>query len=312
MCSKAKFSNSCREILISEVQTKPVLWNDQHPDYKKTEITRKLWGDVGTCIGLSGQAAKGKWKNLKDKFWVELHKIPKKRSGSENDNYKSKWPFFDMLFVKDSMLPSTTTGHLSKEPENTDSEDEEQTAENVNNEESDTIQHEPSSPSTSSSRPSSCTTQRKTFATPTCRNKKRPAQNEIDRHYLELEQKKLDLLEQEFKKDVDMTGNPDYHFLMSLLPYFTDMDCLEKLEVRAKIQEVITEAVRRKQNTMQSVQRQENYTNLQLYGNENFDQVRSQPGLHTNSGENLTVGKGIQYQPISQCDENYSMFRLDP
>ncbi|XP_071051104.1 general transcription factor II-I repeat domain-containing protein 2B-like [Onthophagus taurus] len=130
---------------------------------------------------LAGQAAKGKWKNLKDKFRVELHKIPKKRSGSENDNYKSKWPFFDMmLFVKDSMLPSTTTGNLLKAPENT----------------------------------------------------------------------------------------------------------------RRRLQE--------------------NYTNLQLYGNENFDQVRSQPRLHTNSGENETVGKGSQYQPISQCDENYSMFRLDP
>jgi hypothetical protein len=56
---------------------------------------------------------KGKWKNLKDKFRIEVNKIPGSRSGAENVDCTSKWLFFDlMLFVKDTILPSPTTGNL--------------------------------------------------------------------------------------------------------------------------------------------------------------------------------------------------------
>jgi hypothetical protein len=34
---KVQFSNSDREMLISEMQARPPLWNDGHPDYKKTD-----------------------------------------------------------------------------------------------------------------------------------------------------------------------------------------------------------------------------------------------------------------------------------
>lgn len=52
MSQKVIFS---REILISEVQTKPTLWNPENPNYKKTDITSKLWNDVGNAVGLTGQ-----------------------------------------------------------------------------------------------------------------------------------------------------------------------------------------------------------------------------------------------------------------
>jgi hypothetical protein len=58
----------------------------------------------------SGLFLKGKWKNLKDKFRIEVNKIPGSRSGAENVDCTSKWPFFDMmLFVKYTILPSSTT-----------------------------------------------------------------------------------------------------------------------------------------------------------------------------------------------------------
>jgi hypothetical protein len=61
----------------------------------------------------SGLVLKGKWKNLKDKFRTEVYKIPGSRSGAENVDCTSKWPFFGMmLFVKDTILPSSTTGNL--------------------------------------------------------------------------------------------------------------------------------------------------------------------------------------------------------
>lgn len=52
MCSrKVHFS---RELLISEVQGRPSLWDDRHPDYKKTEKTNKLWDEIGAVVGFSG------------------------------------------------------------------------------------------------------------------------------------------------------------------------------------------------------------------------------------------------------------------
>jgi hypothetical protein len=48
---KIQFSNSDREILISELQARPPLWNDGHPDYKKTEKTDKLWAEIGIIMG---------------------------------------------------------------------------------------------------------------------------------------------------------------------------------------------------------------------------------------------------------------------
>lgn len=55
MTGKVNISNVHREILISEVQSRPSLWNDGHPDYKKTETTDKLWGEIGLAMGFPGK-----------------------------------------------------------------------------------------------------------------------------------------------------------------------------------------------------------------------------------------------------------------
>jgi len=49
----SKFNSVQREKLISEVQLKPMLWNDRHQDYKNTEKTKKLWAKVGVICGLT-------------------------------------------------------------------------------------------------------------------------------------------------------------------------------------------------------------------------------------------------------------------
>ncbi|KAL5245841.1 hypothetical protein ACI65C_013249 [Semiaphis heraclei] len=113
MPKQSSFKNSWREILISEVQTRPCLWNDEHPQYKDSEKNKKIWEEIGKVIDMSGNDAKIKWKNLKDKFRRELQKEPKCRSGDAGGEYKSKWSFFNMMmFVKDSLIPSVMSGNL--------------------------------------------------------------------------------------------------------------------------------------------------------------------------------------------------------
>lgn len=54
MC-QYKFTSAQREKLISEVQLKPVLWNDRQKDYKNKENTKKIWVEVGAICGLTGK-----------------------------------------------------------------------------------------------------------------------------------------------------------------------------------------------------------------------------------------------------------------
>jgi hypothetical protein len=57
MSQHNKFTSEQREILISEVQLKPILWND----YKDTKIIKipkkqkKIWDEVGAICGLTGK-----------------------------------------------------------------------------------------------------------------------------------------------------------------------------------------------------------------------------------------------------------------
>lgn len=44
-----------------------------------------------------------------------------------------------------------------------------------------------------------------------------------------------------------MTNNPDYHFLISLLPYFEPLNALEKLQLRTNIQNLVLEANKQKE-----------------------------------------------------------------
>ncbi|CAG9773454.1 unnamed protein product [Ceutorhynchus assimilis] len=90
-----------------------------------------------------------------------------------------------------------------------------------------------------------------TFANPQKSTRKRRAteQSEIDR-YLEIEKQKIELLRSDQNKSSEPTQNPDYHFLMSLLPYFGEFEGIEKLGVRASIQNVIMEALKRKKQNL--------------------------------------------------------------
>lgn len=48
------------------------------------------------------------------------------------------------------------------------------------------------------------------------------------------------------KNENQLINDLDYHFLISLLPYFKDLNALEKLEVRHNIQSIVIDAHRRK------------------------------------------------------------------
>jgi hypothetical protein len=60
----------------------------------------------------------------------------------------------------------------------------------------------------------------------------------------------LDVITARQKKDEELTSKPDYHFLISLLPFLEKLSSLEHLEVRAKIQDVVIQAYKCKEVQM--------------------------------------------------------------
>lgn len=46
------------------------------------------------------------------------------------------------------------------------------------------------------------------------------------------------------KQETEAKG-PDYHFLISLLPYIEELDTMEKLQLRCQIQALVTEAYKK-------------------------------------------------------------------
>lgn len=52
MSTKNYFDIEC---LITEVQCRPILWQDNHKDYKNKSITDLVWEDVGKQCNCSGK-----------------------------------------------------------------------------------------------------------------------------------------------------------------------------------------------------------------------------------------------------------------
>jgi len=152
-----------------------------------------------------------------------------------------------MLFVKDTLIPSVTSGNLpttmTSETSETRSEindSEDESIEIGNYEENSTDGLHPETPASFSSNE---------FSTPALKKKckKRRVEDMDYDPFLQIEQQKLDLIREEQKRDSNMTNNPDYHFLMSLLPYFDKLNALEKLQLRTNIQNVVFQTLQHKE-----------------------------------------------------------------
>ncbi|XP_069696793.1 uncharacterized protein [Periplaneta americana] len=226
-----KLSKEEKEVLISEVKTRAFLWNDREKNFKNLSMTKRAWEEIGEILNVSGDVAKTKWKNLKDKFRKELQKITKLRSGSEASTVTSPWAFFEaMMFAKDVVLPGRTVGSLP-------------------------LQESPStssSPYLAESEEVICSDDdvglplqtyvcsNASTLKPRARKRKLDA---FDEKMLELEEKKLDIVSREQRQSVDFS-DPDYNFLMSLLPHIKSLSAVEKLTLYSTLLREVLNAVK--------------------------------------------------------------------
>lgn len=175
---------------------------------------------------------KKKWKQLRDTFRAELRKCPPNRSGDAGpdavNEMCSQWSHFEsMMFIKDQIKCRQSSGNLCRQKNN---EVQDNIGEDVNSVDIEVPQYEEESDI------STFEVQTSTPHHPP-RNLKR-RHNNIEGEMLNIEKKKLELLEQKTKNKIP-ADDEDMAFFVSLLPHVKKMDPQTKLLCRMEMQKAV-------------------------------------------------------------------------
>ncbi|ALC41283.1 CG13204 [Drosophila busckii] len=104
---------------IDIVKRYDVVYNNHNPDYKNVEVKMKVWSQIADEIGLSVEASKRKWKNLRDSYTKYLRSF---RVGTKTSKKYQYWAHADhMEFLKPFQGPgrnSATGNGKSNDEEN--------------------------------------------------------------------------------------------------------------------------------------------------------------------------------------------------
>uniref|UniRef100_A0A2A4JRU4 MADF domain-containing protein n=1 Tax=Heliothis virescens TaxID=7102 RepID=A0A2A4JRU4_HELVI len=224
------------ETLIAEILARPPIWKSGHPQHKYKQVLKRLWEEVKVKFPNSEVGdLKKRWKNLRDTYTKELKKIKSNASSS----YEPAWKYFTLLgFMKDEYMSLTADSNLDEEEsviiDNGGEDTERIFVETLNEATSppSTRTSSPIEPSTSSSQNS---------------RKKRQNIQDIREQYLEIERKKLKLLENDiynYNTPVDTEKkSDDYYFLMSILPEMEKLPTVQKLRLRNKINQALLDEI---------------------------------------------------------------------
>ncbi|XP_039249630.2 transcription factor Adf-1-like [Styela clava] len=101
---------SFEELLINEVQARPCLYDMSRQDYRDMNLKSNNWEEIGALLDVTGQQAKEKWKNLRDKFVKIKNKHESIRFGAPGSvAINTKWELFDNMSFLDSFVQHRKT-----------------------------------------------------------------------------------------------------------------------------------------------------------------------------------------------------------
>ncbi|TMW42578.1 hypothetical protein DOY81_012341 [Sarcophaga bullata] len=104
---------------IEIVKKYEVVYNNHHPDYKNVEVKAKIWSQIAEEIGLSVDASKRKWKNLRDSYTKYLRSY---RVGTKTAKKYQFWAHAEhMEFLKPFQGPgrsSINNNNLKEDDDN--------------------------------------------------------------------------------------------------------------------------------------------------------------------------------------------------
>ncbi|XP_046986062.1 uncharacterized protein LOC124556079 [Schistocerca americana] len=231
-------STDFAEILIAEVSKRRCLWDIRQKNYHNRYICDQEWAAVANEIG-STNYAKNRWKSLRDCFRRELKKKPISSSGDAANPLNSKWCYFQaLMFLKDIMTPGETGTNVALECQQSLSSNGDCDTEvpetdlgesivfdgNV-----DCVVTEEFLPSIGDYNSLAATSPPPPSLT---RSAKRRQSASFERELLEMEVKKIKILESQAECE-------DRKFLLSLVPYFKQIEPLQKLKAMGQIIDVL-------------------------------------------------------------------------
>ncbi|XP_049846569.1 uncharacterized protein LOC126298988 isoform X2 [Schistocerca gregaria] len=244
-CEATDMSADFAEILIAEVSKRRCLWDIRQKNYHNRFICDQEWAAVANAVG-STNYAKNRWKSLRDCFRRELKKKPISSSGAAANARSSKWCYFQaLMFLKDIMTPREAGTNVALECQqslssNSDSDTEVPETDlgesivfdgNV-----DCVVTEQFLPSIGDHNSLAATSPLPSSLT---QSAKRRHSASFERELLEMEAKKIKILESQAECE-------DRKFLLSLVPYFKQIEPLQKLEAMGQIIDVLRSKISNK------------------------------------------------------------------
>ncbi|CAI6362082.1 unnamed protein product [Macrosiphum euphorbiae] len=226
------------EQIAAAVFVQEAIWNPRHPDHKNRTKIQKCWSNVEKDLNMNVLTLKSKWKNIRDYYRAELKKVSSGRSGAGADEVTSStWPLFPCLnYLKDTMetRPRTTnltnlksaSNSVENAPQDTSGDFshlnvDENSEEEICEDDNDIIQ------STGS------IVREKPMYTSKISKKSKTSMTKFRQELLNLEAKKIKLLQNEEKDDEDLM------FLKSLLPDLKSLSRPQKIRTKIKFQEIL-------------------------------------------------------------------------
>ncbi|KAM7344846.1 uncharacterized protein ACRADG_011408 isoform 1-T1 [Cochliomyia hominivorax] len=95
---------------IEIVKKHDIVYNTHHPDYKNVEVKLKVWSQIADEIGLTVDASKRKWKNLRDSYTKYLRSF---RVGTKTSKKYQFWAHAEhMDFLKPYQGPGRSTNNI--------------------------------------------------------------------------------------------------------------------------------------------------------------------------------------------------------
>ncbi|KAF5269840.1 hypothetical protein FQR65_LT05886 [Abscondita terminalis] len=203
------------EKLINEISLRHPIWDQTNLLHHNRDVVSKQWQEVATLCGVTIEAAKTRWKNLRDHFRAQWKRSLKQKSDGVQTQSESNWVWFKhLIFLKDQMstkkrgpISFAQTENLHATQEQVDADDQSL---------------------------SISTNQSTNFK----KRKTNPIEDDDDA--LRKTNDKIRVVDSNVSQSTHQTSDDDlYHFLMSLYKPLSDLSVEKQMFIRIKIQELI-------------------------------------------------------------------------
>ncbi|XP_028175498.1 proton pump-interactor BIP131-like [Ostrinia furnacalis] len=264
------------EALINAIKARPVLWSPDDPLFKVKKVVNKTWDEIQELLPqYEVEDLRRKWKNLKDSYRKEFKKSCKITSSFDGTEwYESPWQYYNsMSFMRNILLKSPEQKPLLLEnvpdapqlpadqnPVERNCVEQKPVKQKPVDQkplERKPVEHKPATRKRAAPKPAapkraeseevssdSSSSSSSKESTHVIKKRNVAPYNKIRAEYLEIEKRKLKMLEDEIKRSQNNEGaakSEDYHFLMSLMPQMEKLEPVQKLRVRNKINKIFIE-----------------------------------------------------------------------